>query len=91
MRFLAPLEVGHEVNPVAKAHSFVFCEPVIVTNSWQNFLASLAKKKSASEEKNTADICSVHIRHYVFRVSNNSLFTNYAQQNMIQVIEQSVQ
>jgi hypothetical protein len=53
MPFLAPLEVGHEVDPVAKAHSFVLCEPVIVANSWQNFLASLAEK-CGSEEKITA-------------------------------------
>ncbi len=39
-----PLEVGYEVDTTPKAHSFVFCEPVRVANSLQNFPVSTAEK-----------------------------------------------
>ncbi len=38
------LEVGHEVDMAAKAHKFVFCEPVSLAISWQNCPVSPAEK-----------------------------------------------
>jgi hypothetical protein len=43
-QLLVLLEAGHEVGTETKIHSFVFCEPVSVASSWQNFLASSMEK-----------------------------------------------
>ncbi len=39
----APLQVGHEIDTVSRAHRFF--EPVSVANSWQNSPGSLAENE----------------------------------------------
>ncbi len=50
-QILATLEVGHEVDTAAKVHSFVFCEPVSVANSWQKLSGQYGGKTRLLKEK----------------------------------------